>query len=276
MLKCKVIENRLTDSVIDQLGVYFGNAIRANPNDFVSMRKAAWAVWNHKASSDEKPLHHFYPTGPESWLKGPIRSRVQDAAHPLEYTVSIGSDNNERDAQRRIAQSGCGERAVKSLFVVISTQPGNAINVTSVKEGIFSAVTVATLAHFFYRCQPFKAERGGKCNLPGCFESRRLGSKIDCARKWQPCLGIPDIVAADRGERSVEHCRGPKSPPPLPTLTLAAVCGFGNQLTVAALRDSSCPWLALRLRSAIITSIPVLECLPARVLVTHGQYRQQR
>ncbi|KAG8254831.1 hypothetical protein J6590_107813, partial [Homalodisca vitripennis] len=64
---CQVIENRLTDSVIDQLGVYFGNAIRANPNDFVSMRKAAWAVWNHKASSDEKPLHHFYPTGPESW-----------------------------------------------------------------------------------------------------------------------------------------------------------------------------------------------------------------
>lgn len=31
------------------------------------MRKAIWAIWNHKASTDENPLHHFCPKGPESW-----------------------------------------------------------------------------------------------------------------------------------------------------------------------------------------------------------------
>lgn len=37
----------------------FGNAIRAHPNDIVSMRKAVWAVFFHKKSSDEDPTHSF-------------------------------------------------------------------------------------------------------------------------------------------------------------------------------------------------------------------------
>lgn len=62
-------KNRLTDTLIDQLAVYYGNAIRGNTNNLQSMIQAVWATWNHKASSDTEPLHHFCPKGPESWCK---------------------------------------------------------------------------------------------------------------------------------------------------------------------------------------------------------------
>lgn len=60
-------KNRLTGSVIDQFCVYYGNAIRGNSNNLSGMRKAVWAIWNHKASTDENPRHQFCPEGSESW-----------------------------------------------------------------------------------------------------------------------------------------------------------------------------------------------------------------
>lgn len=60
-------KNSLTGSVINQLCVYYGNAIRGNSNDLVGMRKSIWAIWNHKASTNENPKHGYCPEGPESW-----------------------------------------------------------------------------------------------------------------------------------------------------------------------------------------------------------------
>lgn len=60
-------KNRLTGPVIDQLCVYYGNAIRVNSNNLTNMKKAIWAIWNHKASTDAQPLHHFCPQGVDSW-----------------------------------------------------------------------------------------------------------------------------------------------------------------------------------------------------------------
>ncbi|GFW35518.1 uncharacterized protein TNCV_3071461 [Trichonephila clavipes] len=53
---------RLTDSLIDKLAHYYGNAIRCNSTSVKEMRKAIWAVWGHSCSTDDEPMHWFCPT----------------------------------------------------------------------------------------------------------------------------------------------------------------------------------------------------------------------
>jgi hypothetical protein len=60
---------RLTDDVINQLTVYYGNAIRANKNSVADMSRGIWAIWHHKRSTDDYPDHGFCPTGEQSWCK---------------------------------------------------------------------------------------------------------------------------------------------------------------------------------------------------------------
>ncbi|GFY12639.1 uncharacterized protein TNCV_2448301 [Trichonephila clavipes] len=58
---------RLTDSLIDKLAHYYGNAIRCNSTSVKEMRKAIWAVWGHSCSTDDEPMHWFCPTNPNTW-----------------------------------------------------------------------------------------------------------------------------------------------------------------------------------------------------------------
>ncbi|GFU35483.1 hypothetical protein TNCV_4730851 [Trichonephila clavipes] len=53
--------SRLTDSLIDKLAHYYGNAIRCNSTSVKEMRKAIWAVWGHSCSTDDEPMHWFCP-----------------------------------------------------------------------------------------------------------------------------------------------------------------------------------------------------------------------
>ena len=55
-----------TDSQIDQIQIYFGNAIRGNKNDSPGMREAIWAIYFHKLSTDKVPRHQLCK---ESWCK---------------------------------------------------------------------------------------------------------------------------------------------------------------------------------------------------------------
>lgn len=59
-------KGRLTDAAIDSLQNYYGLAIRRNPNDLEKMRKDVWAIFFHKASTDEMPQHSLCD---ESWCK---------------------------------------------------------------------------------------------------------------------------------------------------------------------------------------------------------------
>lgn len=61
--------NRLTDQVIDQLQTYYGLAIRKNTSDLQAMKRAVWAIYFHKRSTDEKPIHGLCPTGSDSWCR---------------------------------------------------------------------------------------------------------------------------------------------------------------------------------------------------------------
>ncbi|GFV22764.1 uncharacterized protein TNCV_4360821 [Trichonephila clavipes] len=60
-------KGRLTDSLIDKLAHYYGNAIRCNSKSVKEMRKAIWAVWGHSCSTDDEPMHWFCPANPNTW-----------------------------------------------------------------------------------------------------------------------------------------------------------------------------------------------------------------
>ncbi|GFV96289.1 uncharacterized protein TNCV_2868691 [Trichonephila clavipes] len=60
-------KGRLTDSLIDKLAHYYGNAIRCNSTSVKEMRKAIWAVWGHSCSTDDEPMHWFCPTNLNTW-----------------------------------------------------------------------------------------------------------------------------------------------------------------------------------------------------------------
>lgn len=83
---------RLTDSVIDKLQVYYGNAIRGNKGNIEDMRKSIWAIWYHEVSTDSEPLHSMCPSGRESWC-GYRRAQAEGAEktyrhpHPIPMAV---------------------------------------------------------------------------------------------------------------------------------------------------------------------------------------------
>ncbi|GFT76469.1 uncharacterized protein TNCV_3022461 [Trichonephila clavipes] len=60
-------KGRLTDSLINKLAHYYGNAIRCNSTSVKEMRKAIWAVWGPSCSTDDEPMHWFCPTNPNTW-----------------------------------------------------------------------------------------------------------------------------------------------------------------------------------------------------------------
>ncbi|GFX79472.1 uncharacterized protein TNCV_824611 [Trichonephila clavipes] len=76
-------KGRLTDSLIDKLAHYYGNAIRCNSTSVKGMRKAIWAVWGHSCSTDDEPMHWFCPTNPNTWCKynAAINNNLQNYKH---------------------------------------------------------------------------------------------------------------------------------------------------------------------------------------------------
>ncbi|GFS60754.1 uncharacterized protein TNCV_2001591 [Trichonephila clavipes] len=74
---------RLTDSLIDKLAHYYGNAIRCNSTSVKEMRKAIWAVWGHSCSTDDEPMHWFCPTNSNTWCKynAAINNNLQNYKH---------------------------------------------------------------------------------------------------------------------------------------------------------------------------------------------------
>lgn len=50
---------RLTDSLIDKLQDYYGNAIRNNRDNLEAMTKAVWAAWFHRKSTNANPQHNL-------------------------------------------------------------------------------------------------------------------------------------------------------------------------------------------------------------------------
>ena len=62
----------MTAQEIDNLQNYYGRAIRDNTNSVENMRRAIWATYFHKLSTDDRPLHNLCPPrgpGTKLWCK---------------------------------------------------------------------------------------------------------------------------------------------------------------------------------------------------------------
>lgn len=65
----KPLQRRLTGKIMDLLQNYYHRAILGNTDSLSNMRKAVWAIFYHKRSTDEEPLHAFCPPPPTTWCK---------------------------------------------------------------------------------------------------------------------------------------------------------------------------------------------------------------
>ncbi|GFV38135.1 uncharacterized protein TNCV_709581 [Trichonephila clavipes] len=115
---CNVIgaeTGRLTDSLIDKLAHYYGNAIRCNSTSVKEMRKAIWAVWGHSCSTDDEPMHWFCPTNPNTWCKynAAINNNLQNYKHKPSVSKAV------RDVIKPVFadSSGTPEEMFRSLQI---------------------------------------------------------------------------------------------------------------------------------------------------------------
>ncbi|GFV18385.1 uncharacterized protein TNCV_5012301 [Trichonephila clavipes] len=76
-------KGRLTDSLIDKLAHYYGNAIRCNSTSVKEMESHLGCVWGHSCSTDDEPMHWFCPTNPNTWCKynAAINNNLQNYKH---------------------------------------------------------------------------------------------------------------------------------------------------------------------------------------------------
>jgi len=62
-------KNRLTDVVINDLQVWYGNVVRGNTDSVQKMKDAIWTSFYHVFSTDKVPEHQRCPEGADSWCK---------------------------------------------------------------------------------------------------------------------------------------------------------------------------------------------------------------
>lgn len=96
---------RLTDSEIDKLQTYYGLAIRRNIHNLADMKKAVWASFLHKASTDSYPQHQFCPKGPDSWCG---YQKAVDSAETYKHKHSL--PNVVLEAMKPIYKDLCEDK----------------------------------------------------------------------------------------------------------------------------------------------------------------------
>lgn len=78
-------KNRLTESIIKKLTIYYGLAIRRNIDSVQEMKKAIMATLDHYCSSDKHPRHENCPAGADSWCewrKAESTNQLASFKHP--------------------------------------------------------------------------------------------------------------------------------------------------------------------------------------------------
>ncbi|XP_077258532.1 uncharacterized protein LOC143895352 isoform X2 [Temnothorax americanus] len=83
---------KLTDKLIKDLTLYYGLAIRRHPDSAEEMKKAVWATFHHKCSTDDEPKHDNCPPGENSWCKWRVAEatgRLADFHHEPALQESV-------------------------------------------------------------------------------------------------------------------------------------------------------------------------------------------
>ncbi|GFW09146.1 uncharacterized protein TNCV_315571 [Trichonephila clavipes] len=131
--------SRLTDSLIDKLAHYYGNAIRCNSTSVKEMRKAIWAVWGHSCSTYDEPMHWFCPTNPKTWCKynAAINNNLQNYKHKPSVAKAV------RDVIKpvfcRLISSGTPEEMFRRNVCVSLAEHENRRTLTSRQRRLASS-----------------------------------------------------------------------------------------------------------------------------------------
>ena len=87
---------------------YYGNHIRAHPNNLKAMQDACWSEFYHSISTDDNPQHQYCPEGTQSWCKyNKALALLQDVPP---HSPTIPADLQQyvkpvfEELQRRIAE----------------------------------------------------------------------------------------------------------------------------------------------------------------------------
>ncbi|KYM96846.1 hypothetical protein ALC62_12480 [Cyphomyrmex costatus] len=85
----KNLGGKLTNKLIDQLTIYYGLAIRRNPNSLKNMKNEIWATLYHKTSTDENSQHELCSEFWCDWKKAQAANSLRDFHHkpPLPANV---------------------------------------------------------------------------------------------------------------------------------------------------------------------------------------------
>lgn len=95
-------KGRLTKSEIDLLQTYYGKAIRSNCNNVQEMKKAVWASFFHKSSTDERHSHGLCLPGADSWC-GYQRSLVTGEEYTHKHSLPPAVLEKIKPVYRKLA-----------------------------------------------------------------------------------------------------------------------------------------------------------------------------
>lgn len=83
------IRRRLTDKQIDQITQYYGMAIRSNRDNLDGMKRAVWAIYFHKLSTDAEPIHNLCSTEWCKYLKAKEEGKVETFLHKITIPKAV-------------------------------------------------------------------------------------------------------------------------------------------------------------------------------------------
>jgi RNase P subunit RPR2 len=197
--------NRLTDATIDQLQTYYGMAIRNNVNSVDDMKKAIWAIYFHKLSTNDQPMHGLCPSDPDtSWCKynksligGPVYNHTNSIPSAIMAVVKpIFKDLANPNLLKKCLH-GKTQNCNESVNSVIWTRiPKNVfVGMKTLQFGVYDAVACFNKGHVV-KCEVF-ANIGMK---PGYYMVSAM-KELDKIRVKNSEKSISDYERKARRER---------------------------------------------------------------------------
>lgn len=83
--------SELIDELFNDLNLYYGLAITRHPDSVEDMKKAIWATFLHKCSTNTNPQHMYCPKGENSWCKWRV-AEAQGTLDTFEHDPSLDSE----------------------------------------------------------------------------------------------------------------------------------------------------------------------------------------
>jgi len=211
---------KLTGKQIDKLSRYYGNAIRDNKDDPQKMKKAIWATYNHRASTDEDPQHFDCSPTWCDYLKATAAGNLKDYKHPepfppevlaaihpidlLEKCVGGLTQNNNESFNSTVWKMAPKAKYSGAVVVEIATCTAAAIfnNGYSAVMAIMADLGISVGPNCQAECQKRDEERVNSANRKTCLATKTARIAIRQARlarmehdqDEEGCLYAPGIA----------------------------------------------------------------------------------